>query len=179
VTKRSVQPKPQHSKVLSAYQTHVGSLKHFISRILGTPQDIDDVVQEAFLRAYDAERAKPIEQPKSFLFKIAKNVALNQVRSNSRRPTDYLEDVEPLSVPDDEWTLEDEMVAREKIGMHCAAVAALPPQCRKVYLMRKVYALTYREIAEALDISVSTVETHLERGFARCQAHVVVKTLAR
>jgi len=47
-----------------------------------------------------------------------------------------------------------------------------PPQCRKVYLMRKVYAMSYKEIAETLNITVSTVETHLEKDFARRNAYV-------
>jgi len=138
----------------------------------GRHDDVEDVLQEAFRLAYKAENGKEIEQPKSFLFQIAKNVALNQLRQKSRRPTDYLEDSESADVLVSEWTLEDEVIAQQKLEIHCAAVAALPPQCRKVYLMRKVYAMSYKEIAEALEITVSTVESHMEKGFARCHAYV-------
>ena len=129
----------------------------------GRHDDVEDVLQEAFRLAYKAENGKEIEQPKSFLFQIAKNVALNQLRQKSRRPTDYLEDSESADVLVSEWTLEDEVIAQQKLEIHCAAVAALPPQCRKVYLMRKVYAMSYKEIAEALEITVSTVESHMEK----------------
>ena len=158
--------------ILGVYETHAGALKRFVSRFLGSQHDVDDVIQEAFLRAYNAECGKGIDQPKSYLFKVAKNVALNQLRQNTRKPTDYLEDFEPSDVLVGSDTLEDEVMAQQKLGIHCAAVAALPEKCRKVYLMRKVYAMSYKEIADTLGITVSTVETHLEKGFARCAAYV-------
>jgi len=157
---------------LGAYTVHVAALKRFVLRLLGNHNDVDDVVQEVFLRAYNAERSKEIEEPKSYLFRIARNVALNELRQKTRRPTDYLEDFEPSQVLTSEWTLEDQIMAQQKLELHCAAVAALPPTCRKVYLMRKVYAMSLKEIAEVLGISVKTVENHITKGFARCDAYV-------
>ncbi|MDB9951893.1 RNA polymerase sigma factor [Porticoccaceae bacterium] len=166
--------KEQHktnSSVLSAYKTHVEALRRFISRFVGK-HDVEDVVQEAFLRAYNAESGKPIEQPKSYLFRIAKHVALNQLRQRSRKPTDYLEDFDSPDVLVNEWTLEDEIMAQQKLGFHCAAVAALPPKCRKVYLLRKVYGMSYKDIAATLQISDSTVEAHISKGYARCDQYI-------
>lgn len=170
------QPKPNQrqqtsSAVWGAYKTHVDALRRFISKFVGR-HDVDDVVQEAFLRAYNAETGKQIDQPKSYLFRIAKNVALNQLRQRSRKPTDYLEDFDSPDVLVSEWTLEDEVMAQQKLGIHCAAVAALPPQCRKIYLMRKVYGMSYKDISSALSISVSTVEAHISKGYARCDAYI-------
>lgn len=164
-------PHKTNSAVLSAYKTHVDALRRFISRFVGK-NDVEDVVQEAFLRAYNAENGKPIEQPKSYLFRIAKHVALNQLRQRSRKPTDYLEDFDAPDVLVSEWTLEDEIMAQQKLGFHCAAVAALPPKCRKVYLLRKVYGMSYKEIAATLQISDSTVEAHISKGYARCDLYV-------
>ena len=166
------------SGVLRVYEEHVSLLKRYVLRLVRSQNDVDDVVQEAFLRAYNAEnRSKTengseIQQPRSYLFRVAKNVALNQLRQKTNRPTDFIEDFEPSSVLVGDWTLEEEVLAQEKLGVHCEAVAALPPQCRKVYLMRKVYGMRYKAIADALGISVSSVETHLEKGFAKCDAYV-------
>ena len=159
------------SAILSAYKTHVEALRRFISRFVGK-HDVEDVVQEAFIRAYNAETGKPIDQPKSYLFRIAKHVALNQLRQRSRKPTDYLEDLESPDVLVNEWTLEDEVMAQQKLGFHCAAVASLPPKCRKVYLLRKVYGMSYKDIASTLQISDSTVEAHISKGYARCDEYV-------
>ena len=107
-------------------------------RILHVENDVDDVVQEAFLRAYRAEGEADIRQPKSYLFRVAKHVALTQIRQKVNRPTDYIEDSDPSNILSSEWTLEDEVFAQERLGIHCMAVAALPPRRRKVYLMRKL-----------------------------------------
>jgi RNA polymerase sigma-70 factor (ECF subfamily) len=165
--------KHSSSAILGAYMAHFAALKRFIGRFFVSNQhDVDDVVQEAFLRAYKAELNKKIDQPKSYLFRIAKNVALDQLRKNSCRPTDYLEDLDAPNVMESEWTLEDEVMAQQQLGIHCAAVASLPPKCRKVYLMRKVYAMSHKDIAKELNITVSTVETHIERGFNRCADYI-------
>ena len=168
---RSKSQQKTSSAVLTAYKIHVDALRRFISRFVGK-NDVEDVVQEAFMRAYNAETGKPIDQPKSYLFRIAKHVALNQLRQRSRKPTDYLEDIDSPDVLVNEWTLEDEIMAQQKLGFHCAAVASLPPKCRKVYLLRKVYGMSYKDIAATLKISDSTVEAHISKGYARCDEYV-------
>ncbi len=68
--------------------------------------------------------------------------------------------------------LEDEMEARQRIRMLAEAMAGLPPQCSRVFLLRKVYGLSYKEIAERLGISVSTAEKHAALGLLRCSEYL-------
>ena len=56
--------------------------------------------------------------------------------------------------------------------MHCEAVAELAPQCRQVYLLRKVHGLSHKEIAVHLGIAVSTVEKHLMKAIEQCERYV-------
>ena len=176
----SKQRRGQAAAVLTAFEKHQLALKRFISRFLRNTQDIEDVAQEAFLRAYSAgkDADTEIKQPKSFLFRIAKNVAVSELRSKSRQITDYIEDQAAPDVLQGEWTTEDEVMARQKLGIHCEAVATLPPQCRRVYLLRKVYGMPHKEIAERLGIAVSTVEKHLIKGVELCDRYVSEKTAA-
>lgn len=167
-----VKKEPNQSTLLAAYEQHLGALKRFVMRIVRVENDVDDVVQEAFLRAYKSEGEADIRQPKSYLFRVAKHVAINQVRQKINRPTDYIEDSDLSSVVEIDWTLEDEMLAQERLGIHCMAVAALPPRRRKVYLMRKVYGMSHKSIADSLGITVSTVEAHLAKAFKQCHLHV-------
>lgn len=160
------------SPILSAYEQHLGALKRYILRILHVEHDVDDVMQEAFLRAYQSESKSDVRQPKSYLFRVAKHIALNQIRQKVNRPTDYIEDSDPSSLLLSEWTLEDEVLAQERLGIHCAAIARLPPKRRKVYLMRKVYGMAHKDIAESLGISISTVEAHLTKAFKECHLYV-------
>jgi len=168
----------QGANILGAFQLHQLSLKRFIGRYLNNAQDIEDVTQEAFLRAYKAERSTEVRQPKSFLFRIAKNVAISQLRTKSRRITDYIEDQASDDVLMSEWSTEDEVMAEEKLGIHCEAVAALPPKCRRVYLLRKVYGMSHKQIAEKLQISTSTVEKHLLKGVEACDRFIQARSQA-
>ncbi len=148
-------------------------LKKFLTRFLGQRQDIEDVVQEAYLRAYDAEKSHEIDQPKAFLFRIARNIALNELKKKSRVLTDYVEHYDEPDIKNNSPTLEDELEAQEHIGLYCEAFASLPEQRRRVCLLRKVHGLQHKEIAARLDLSVSSVEKHLLRGALACQEYIL------
>lgn len=165
--------------VYLAYRSHESALKRFIRRFMRCPSDVEDIAQEAFLRAYAAERSRPIEQPKSFLFRIAKHVALSQLSRKARQITDYIEDSDATAVISPDGSAEDEVSASQTLGLHCEAVAALAPQCRQVYLLRKVHGLSHKEIAEHQGIAVSTVEKHLMKAVEQCDRFVRARTEAR
>ncbi len=150
-------------------------LKKFLSRFLREQQDIEDVVQEAYLRAYAAEQDKVIEHPKAFIFQIAKNLALTELTRKARQVTDYIDDVDEAMTEVVAPTTEEEVEARESIALFCEAVAALPERRRRVCLLRKVHGLPHREIAERLNITVSAVEKHLRKGMLSCRAYIRAK----
>jgi RNA polymerase sigma-70 factor (ECF subfamily) len=171
-TKAAKEKGKRDSSVLDAYQQHLPALKRFIGGIISNPSDIEDMAQEAFLKAYAAEKKKSIENPKSYLFRTSRNAAISHLREKKRKATDYIEDYDQLSVIEEGSSVEEELIANQTIGMHCEAVAKLPPRCRQIYLLRKVYGMSYKDIANTLDISVSTVESQLEKGFARCNDYI-------
>ncbi len=157
----------------AVFLEHQSSLKRFIARFFSRPQDVEDVVQEAYLRAFGAVKSgEDIRSPKAFLFRIAKNVALNELATKSRRLTDYIEDSTAQDVIDKGSSAEDQVMGQEKLAMFCGAVASLPEQSRRAFLMRKVYGLSHKEISERLGISISTVEKHVASGLLRCSAYL-------
>ncbi len=168
------QQHPLYSGLLEAFQKNQAALRHYISRFVRRTSDIDDVAQEAFMRAYRAESksGEPLEQPKSYLFRVAHNVAVSELQKKSNQIVDCLEEIDDLSVPWIEETLEDQLMAAQTVGMHCEAVASLPAQCRRVYLMRKVHGMSHREIAEGLGIKQSTVEKHISKGIRDCSRYI-------
>ena len=52
------------------------------------------------------------------------------------------------------------------------AIAEMPPQCQRVFIMHKVYGFKYKEISQQLGISVSTVEKHIMTGLKKCRQSV-------
>src|SRR5262245_55758721 len=104
--------------VLDAFVQHQLSLKRFISRFMRNGADVDEIAQEAFLRAFSVEKGRPIEQPKSFLFRIAKHVALSRLTLKSTEITSYIEDLDESAVIQLESSAEDEVIARQALGLH-------------------------------------------------------------
>jgi RNA polymerase sigma factor (sigma-70 family) len=163
----------RHSEISGAYLEHRTFLKRFLSRFLPSPDDIEDVVQETFLRAYNAEsQGTDIHSPKAFLFQIARNLAFKELGKRSRRITTYIEDLAATEIICGQSSVEEQVAERERLAVFCKAAARLPLQCRRAFLMRKVYGLSQKEISREMNISVSTVEKHLATGLIRCNAYM-------
>ena len=65
-----------------------------------------------------------------------------------------------------------EAASHEEFGQFCDAVRHLPLQCRRVFVLKKVYNYSQKEISEELGISASTVEKHIALGIRRCSAYL-------
>ncbi len=131
---------------------------------------VDDLAQETFLRAYAAEALEDIASPRAFLFKVARNLVLNERAKLSNAATEPLEDFAGTAVLEDRSrsSVDDQIAARQQARALAAAIAGLPPQCARVFVLRKVHGLSYQEIAQRLHISVSTAEKHAALGLLRC-----------
>jgi DNA-directed RNA polymerase specialized sigma24 family protein len=75
------------STILEAYLENEKALKRFLRRFIRSREGADDLAQEAFLRAFAAETGRPIQAPKAFLFKVARNLALNELAKQSSAAT--------------------------------------------------------------------------------------------
>ncbi len=154
-------------------------LKRYLARFFSEQQDIEDVAQEAFLRAYVAEQRRSIEQPKAYLFRIAKNLALTKLQRKSREIAYFIDESgDYVCESGDHLNLEvlepgyAEMENMELLGIYCDAVASLPEKCRQVFLLRKVHGLAHQEIADRMSLSLSSVEKYLHKGIVDCRAYL-------
>jgi len=164
--------KDRSRSITEAFIKHETFLKRFISRFLSRPQDIEDVVQDTYLKAFSAEKKHLIQQPKAFLFRVAKNAALTQLTKKSRQVMTYVEDFDGLEIINDEVTVESHVLAQEKLGLFSQAALEMTPKCRRVFLMAKVYGMSYKEISAELGIGPSAVEKHVAKGLEVCNAYI-------
>lgn len=151
------------------------SVRAQISRVVSRvvrPADIEDIVQETFVRSYEAELARKIAHPRAFLLKTAWNLALNHVDRAERRCVDSLEDLPGAESLSDGETVESRLESQERMLLFCRAVRELPLQCRRAFLLKKVYGMSQRDIAQYLGISESTVEKHVAKGILRCWTYL-------
>ncbi len=147
----------RHARALAAYLSAAGAR-----------EDVDDLVQETFYRAFTRLRGYRGQASfRTWLMAIGSNALKDLRRRNSRRPVVALDD---RDVPDERGDPFAQATARELEERLGAAVAKLPPMQRDVFLMRAQQGMEYDDIAGALDTSV---------GAARVHYHHAVKRLKR
>ena len=147
------------------------TLSRAVSRI-APPKEIEDIVQETYVRVCQVANQDDIRHPRSFMLKTAKNLALDYVKRAETRLTMRVEDdaewEEMFNIDSTEDDTFNKVAANQEFGHFCDAIRLLPLQCRKAFILRKVYGYSQKEIASNLDISESTVEKHVAMGIKRC-----------
>jgi RNA polymerase sigma factor (sigma-70 family) len=154
------------SRILIEFETGKTALRRYLGRFFARSQDVEDALQEVFVRAYAAEARGPILLPRAYLFRVAKHVALNEIARRKNSATDSVEDFPDPDVVGSgtQPGVEQEVDGRRRLALFANAVAALPSQCRKVLVLKKIEGLSQREIATRLGIAESTVEKHLAKA---------------
>lgn len=152
-----------------AYFSIQAALRRSLGKVLSSSQDIDDVVQETYLRAVASNTSKSIKDPAGYLFRTSRNIALNQKARlyHQLEVSLPVEEVDELTVLIDDRPVERDVDRKQRFAELCLAVSELPIQCRRVFVLRKVYGYSQAEIAKELGISVSTVESHMATGMHR------------
>jgi RNA polymerase sigma factor (sigma-70 family) len=166
---KNKRPVRELTAVSAAFLENTLNLKRFLTRYVSSQRDIEDVVQETYLRAFVSEQRKNVAQPQAFLFRIARNIALTALTRKSRQITDYIEDLASADVLGAEASADAHMEAEQLLGIYCEAVATLPQKCREVFLLRKVHGLSHKEIATRMSLSASSVEKYLQQALLTCR----------
>ena len=135
------------------------------------PKEIEDIVQETYVRACQTEKKGEIDSPRSFLLKTARNLALDHVKRAESRLADSLEESSESALVDTGRPADatfEEVASNDEFALFCDAVRHLPLQCRRIFVLKKVYGYSRREIAENMNLSEHTVQTQIARGMKRC-----------
>jgi RNA polymerase sigma-70 factor (ECF subfamily) len=141
-------------------------------RVLGDPDEADDVVQETYVRAWG--RMEELRDPAAamgWLSRIARNAARDRLRWWKRRPRESFDEAalplaRALANLDGPLPADEALASAQMSAAVAGAVAALPDKHRVVLLLREADGMTYEEIADSLGIAVGTVESRLHRARA-------------
>jgi RNA polymerase sigma-70 factor (ECF subfamily) len=161
--------KKAYELLVSKYQRRITRL---LSRIIRDPSDIEDVAQEAFIKAY---RALPNFRGESafytWLYRIAINTAKNHFAAQGRRaPTRAAADVEDAENSDDALVLRDvatpdAVLLSKQVGEAVnRAIERLPEDLRTAIVLRELEGMSYDEIAHAMNCPVGTVRSRIFRA---------------
>jgi RNA polymerase sigma-70 factor (ECF subfamily) len=144
--------------ILRAYETPV---YNYVLRLVGDRALAEDLTQEIFLRVYQGLPKFSLRcRFTTWLFQVAKNRVLDELRANERRPRAVvnLDDVAPLEV------LDAPMERLEAIDAVWRAVDDLNVDLKMALLLRDVVGLSYTEIADALEITLATVKWRIYKA---------------
>jgi RNA polymerase sigma-70 factor (ECF subfamily) len=143
-------------------------------RITGDADAANDCAQEAFIRAYRAlHQYDPALPFGPWIFRITTNASLNHVQRWHARETPV--DELPERPADVEEGPEPTAVRREEVAEVVAAMAELPSAYRAALTLRHMQQLSYQEVADALDIPLGTVTTHLHRARAALKVRLAAR----
>jgi RNA polymerase sigma-70 factor (ECF subfamily) len=132
---------------------HHDGVFRYLRRVVGSPEPARDLTQEVFLRVSRAGIPNATDIGKrAWLFRIARNLALNHLRDGRRRPAAVA--LDPPGVP----------ATQELAVALSAAIAALPETERDVFLLRESAGLSYEEIATACELPLESVRSRLHRA---------------
>jgi RNA polymerase sigma factor (sigma-70 family) len=162
----------RHEWFLNQIFRHRAALHRYLMKFTSGAEDIEDLVQETYVRLYALADYRAVESPKALLFRIAHNLAVERARSKKTQATDSMADLEQLGVFSTEVPADEQLDSRRRFETFCAAVDRLPPLCRRVFVLRKVFKLTHAEISEVLGVSHSTIEKHVAKGLVRCRDYL-------
>ena len=160
---------------------HMDAAYNLAYWLLRNHADADDVVQDAFLRAFRAADKRVGADIKPWLLAIVRNVAYRWLASRQRRSNVIsFETAQPgrdremgvLDIASEEPTPEEMLVGRAEQALVRRALAELPPAFREVIVLREFEELRYQEIAEVTGVPMGTVMSRLARARDQLREHL-------
>lgn len=148
-------------------QRNLPHVLHIIQHFVYSPNDAEDLAQEAFLRIYKARtHYSPDAEFQTWLYRIIANLCINHIRDNKRYTTTYAsEEEQMLSIADTKQETPSHILVKTELRQKVKkALCCLPPNQRIAIILSKYENLSYQEIANAMDLSIAAVKSLLTRA---------------
>ena len=147
--------------------TYKDQLYNYLFWMTGNRTEAEDVLQETFLRYY--KYGDPVENPKAWLFKVARNVYLKRQRKRSREVSLELVEADPV-MPGMQVALErEELIRKVREGLR-----RLKDHHREVIILRYMEGLSYEEMAAVLGENVGTIKSRLNRAKEKLREKLIL-----
>ncbi len=147
--------------------TYKDQLYNYLFWMTGNRTEAEDVLQETFLRYY--KYGDPVENPKAWLFKVARNVYLKRQRKRSREVSLELVEANPV-LPGMQVALErEELIRKVREGLR-----KLKNHHREVIILRYMEGLSYEEMAAVLGENVGTIKSRLNRAKEKLREKLIL-----
>ena len=157
---------------------HLDAAYNLARWLMRNPDDAEDAVQDACLRAFQAFDGYAGGSAKAWLLTIVRNVCMTRLRRGASpkvvRLDDVMGQVDQLSATANPATAENrpdvQLMAAQDVGRVSQAIAHLPEAFREVIVLREIEELSYQDIADIAGVPIGTVMSRLARGRERLKA---------
>ena len=128
--------------------------------------EVEDLLQDVYVRVYEAACSEIPLQAKPFVFTTARNLLINRARREQVVSIEAVADLDALGMAMDAPGPDRAVVARDELRRLQAAIEKLPPRCREVVVLRRIEGMPRREIAQRMGITEDTVAEYLANGMS-------------
>jgi RNA polymerase sigma-70 factor (ECF subfamily) len=150
-------------------QPHESELRAYLRRKFPSLFDLDDLIQETYVRLFRAKREGRVAEARPYLFATARNTACDLFRRSKIISISALAEIDDLSVVEERAPVSEALDHEHELAILTEAIAALPDRCRQVLTLCKLYGMSHREVAQQLGISEHTVNAQIALGVMRCR----------
>jgi RNA polymerase sigma factor (sigma-70 family) len=158
---------------------HESALRAWLQSHFPTLAESDDVVQESFVRLWQAKKPDRLSNAKSYLFKIARNITFDLFRRERSNPIIATSEDRQRSVIEDRIGVAEAVCNSQEFNLLRQAIESLPERCRVILTLQKLHGFSNQEIAQKLGLSVNTVNAQLVIGLARCRQYLLARGVLR
>lgn len=141
------------------FHLHYSPLCNYALKIINDSALAEDLVQQLFLQLYEKRALVKVTQPERYLLRCVKFKCIDYHRTKKTKSEIRLE-----QIPDDSLNVSSDISEEDIEPLLHYFAAKLPLKTRQVFLLSRNSGLTYKEIAEEMDISVKTVESQMGRA---------------
>lgn len=146
----------------ATFEEYYNPLCNFAFKIIKRKDLAEDIVQEVFVQMWQKrEQINLTSSIRNYLFQSTRNRAIEIIR-RKKLETDYVK--HELHQADTSYEINEEANNHMLKEQLLRSIRQLPPKCQEIFVLSKMNGLTYREIAEELNLSVKTVENQIGRG---------------
>ena len=143
---------------------HECDVRAWLRRAGASPEDVDDIVQEAYCRLAGLGSVAHIANGRAYFFQTARNIAAERVRRARIVRIDFVTEIDALNILDSEPSAERVVDSRRELARVQKLIEDLPERCRDVFMLRRIHGLSQKEVAERLKVSENVVEAQAARA---------------
>lgn len=154
------------SELQRLFARHSSSLCRYLNMYLKDHNMSMDIVQESFVRMAELMKHSTVQDFDAYLYRVAKNLMIDHFREQKARPSMVISDEQWQEIPAQVKSLEATAIREQQLSQIQAIIQTLPERTQAIFRLHREEGLTQTEVAQLLNISLSTVEKHLANALA-------------